>query len=145
MLFSSIGFSMDMHFCGGEIENVGFFGKADECDMMKEMKPEEVKENTHECCGGKEKKVSHCEKKYSDSSLKKGNCCHNESFMLQSVDDTSTINTLELTNVELTFVTVYIMNTFFVFEVEREVQNYTYYKPPLIDYDVIIQHQVFLI
>lgn len=142
MLFSSVGFSMDVHFCGGKIENIGFFGKAEECIMMKEAKAEKEK---HACCGSKEKVISHCSKNDLESEVIKGKCCHNENFVLQSVDDTNTSNALVLEEVDLIFVSIFILNSIYLFDNELEVNNYFNYKPPPIDYDVTILHQVFII
>ena len=36
MFSSSIGFSMDVHFCENQIESVNFFGDAEPCEMMQE-------------------------------------------------------------------------------------------------------------
>lgn len=36
MLFSSIGFSLDVHYCGDEVKSIGFFG-ATPCDMEESM------------------------------------------------------------------------------------------------------------
>lgn len=145
MLFSSVGFSIDVHYCKGGIEKIGFFGEADECDMMKDAKIEVVQETEHACCGNKQKKIAQCEKKSSDESFKKGNCCHNENYMLQTVEDGTTSSYLEVSNEDLDFVTVFIINTFYLFDGENVGESNYYYKPPLIDYDVTILHQVFLI
>ena len=142
MLFSSVGFSMDVHYCQGGIRDFSFVGKADKCDMMKEAK---VKKEEHACCKNKKEIVSHCAQNNSDSEIIKGKCCHNEKFELQSIDDTNTSTSLELTNVDLTFIAVYVLNSIYLFECETEVNNYFNYKPPPIDYDVTILHQVFII
>ena len=34
MFFSSVGFAMDMHYCGGKIKSISFFGKAKNCHEM---------------------------------------------------------------------------------------------------------------
>ena len=34
MFFTSAGFTMDMHYCGGELKSVSFFGKAKTCHDM---------------------------------------------------------------------------------------------------------------
>lgn len=142
MLFSSVGFSLDVHYCGGGIKDVSFFGKANECEMMKEV----VVEESHACCTNKSKTVvSHCSKNSSDELLSKGKCCSNESFMLQSIEDGQTSDSYEMTSVNLTFITLFILNKALLFETESNVVNYSLYRPPLIYYDAIIQHQSFLI
>jgi len=140
MLFSSIGFSMDVHFCGGKIETIGFYGKADECDMMKKA---EMQKQSHACCPSTKKVKSHCQKK--SDSISKEDCCQNETFLLQSTDDGQTSNTLDLATTDLTFVSLFVFNQLFNFDSETEINNFNHYSPPLIPQDVTILHQVFLI
>ena len=133
---------MDVHFCGGEVESVGFYGKADECEMMKEAK---ISKSQHACCSAKTEKKSHCQKKSSNNAVKKGNCCVNETFILQTTDDGQTTSAFNIANIDITFVTLYVFNEFFSFENETQVNDFNYYSPPKLYYDAIIQHQVFLI
>ena len=142
MLFSSVGFSIDVHFCGGEIETIGFYGKADECDMMKKA---EMQKQTHACCPSQKKVKTHCSKNTKKNSISKKSCCQNETFVLQSTDDGQTSNTFDLANVDLTFVALFVYNQLFNFEGEADLNNFNHYSPPLIPQDVIILHQVFLI
>ena len=142
MLFSSIGFSMDIHFCGGEIETIGFYDKADQCNMMKKA---EMQTKSHACCSAKTETVSHCQTKSTENTVKKGSCCTNEQFTLQSTDDAQTSTVFNLTNIDLTFVTLYIFNQVYNFEPKTEINNFDYYSPPPIPNDVTILHQVFII
>jgi hypothetical protein len=138
MLFSTIGFSMDIHYCGGEINNVAFFGKAKKCDMMKKSNQAEF----HPCHQNIEKK---CRSNSSNNSFSKNSCCDNQSYVLQSLENGKTSNTYELASVDLTYVTVFILSNFILFEEEINSVEYIYYSPPLISQDVNVLHQVFLI
>lgn len=143
MLFSSIGFSLDVHYCSGGIKDVSFFGKANECEMMKEVV---VEEGSHACCSSKNTViVSHCSKNSSDNLLSKGKCCSNQSFILQSLEDGQTSDSFNFTSIDFTFIALFVFNIALLFETERKVVNYSLYKPPLIHYDAIVQHQSFLI
>jgi len=143
MLFSSIGFSMDVHFCGNEIESIGLYGKADECEMMKKN---EQKQEKHACCSSSQpKKATHCSNNSSENDLKKGKCCQNESFSLQSLNDFSTSTTLQLNSIDLSFIVTYVYNQLIHFSTSKEANPIDDYSPPLCYYDVIILHQVFLI
>jgi len=140
MLFSSIGFSMDVHFCNEGLGSVSFFGKADECaDVI------EDEELTHDCCGSHEVEKSHCEKTSTDCEIGDEDCCHNESFTFQTMHDASHSNSLEIANIDLTFVTIFIFNHFHLFEGESTVEDFFYYSSPPIVNDVTVLHQVFLI
>ena len=143
MLFSTVGFSIDIHYCGGEIENIGFYEKAKECDMMKKAK---MSVNTHSCCPSSKSKVkSHCSKKSSKDTIKKGSCCVNDTFVLQSTDDGQAANEFHLSQVDLTFVAVYIVNEFINLNTTKKTTNFCEYSPPLITQDVTVLHQVFII
>ena len=138
MLFSTIGFSMDIHYCGGEIENFAFYGKADECKMMK-------KSSVNDLPACHQKTEKKCHKNSSKKGYSKKSCCDNHSYTLQSIENSKTSNTLELASVDLTFVTVFILSNFILFEEETNSDECFYYTPPLISQDVTILHQVFII
>ena len=143
MFFSSIGITMDVPYCGGELENVSFFGKADQCEMMKEVNFEK---EPHACCENKnEKLIPHCSKNDSDELLSKGKCCSNENYMLQTLDDGQTSDSFEITDIDLHFIALFVINKCYLFETEKKVIDYRLCRHPLLDYDVIIQHQSFLI
>jgi len=143
MLFSSIGFSMDIHFCGNEIESIGLYGKADECEMMKKL---EQKQEKHACCSSSQpKKATHCSNNSPENDIKKGKCCQNEIFSLQSLNDFSISNAFYLSSTDCSFAVVYIYNIQFNLETKRELNPLDDYSPPLLNQDVTILHQVFLI
>ena len=138
MLFSTIGFSMDIHFCGGHVDNFAFYGQADECSMMKKGTSEE----TPSCHQKVEKKChSHSDK----NAISKKNCCENESYVLQTIEDGQTSNSFEIANFDLTIVTVFILSNFNLFEFETKRAEYFNYSPPILNDDVTILHQLFLI
>jgi len=140
MLFSSVGFSMDVHFCDEGIRDVSFFGKADECSEVVENET-----STHECCGKEVVEKSHCEETSTDCEVSDEGCCHNESFTFQTIHDANHSNSLEISDVDLSFVTVFILSHFHLFEDETAVEGFFYYSSPPITSDVIVLHQVFLI
>ncbi len=139
MLFSTVGFSMDIHYCGGKIDNVAFYSKADECKMMKKG----TQNNLHSCHKAKEKT---CHTNLKGQSFSKKNCCDNQTFTLQSLTDSKTSDNFEIANVDLTFVTVFILSNFNLFVTDKtNLLEHFYYSPPLLKQDVTILHQVFLI
>ena len=138
MLFSTVGFSMDIHFCGGEIDNVAFYDKADECEMMKKGNQSDLPP----CHQKAEKK---CHSNSNKNGISKNSCCDNQTYLLQSLDDSETNNGFDVANVDLTFVTVFILSNFNLFEVENSQSEYVDYTPPIVEQDVTVLHQVFLI
>lgn len=67
LVFSSAGFSVNRHFCKGDLVKVSFYGSPHQCDK-------EVKSHC-------EKSGDHCRKKQ-----QKSNCCDNESLTFDGVE-----------------------------------------------------------
>lgn len=58
MLFTSVGFSADLHFCKGELKSFSFFGKAESCHTIKRSCPHHagmvvVDKSEKDCCSNK--------------------------------------------------------------------------------------------
>lgn len=138
MFSSSIGISMDMHFCGNELQSFSFFGEAEACEMTQ---PKQEKKSDKSCCEAPEKEIKTC----SNSEVSKGNCCHNENLVLESggVFDTSDVS-LEQFQQVLTAVIVLVPN-FNLYRISNEKVNYAHYNPPPLTKDISILHQVFRI
>ncbi len=147
MLFSSVGFSMDIHYCGGEIESIGFFSDAPECEMMakKECKP--IKKESHSCCPSAKEEIKqemscHSQEEQADDKP----CCHNEKIQLEQTSEATNVDQISLELTDLTFTAVYILINQNVIAVTIEDKiNYPHYSPPLLTEDVAILHQVFII
>ena len=61
MCITTTGFSMNIHFCGGELQDVAFFSGDTECSMMMEMKqapacPMHAQVTKH-CCQDKDLQI----------------------------------------------------------------------------------------
>ena len=135
MFSSSIGFSMDVHFCENQIESVNFFGDAEPCEMMQESM------KGHSCCEAPKKEIKSCHNK----EMAKDNCCHNESFSLSNSGEleTSSFSLVQFQQV-ITAIIVLFPNIN-VLKTLRKKANYAYYKPPPIIKDISILIQVFRI
>ncbi|GAA0874897.1 hypothetical protein GCM10009118_13050 [Wandonia haliotis] len=137
MLSSSIGVSMDVHFCGGELKSFNFFGEADACEMQ-----EPKKDYNRSCCDSEQiKENQQCE----HSSELQNNCCHNETFSID-VSDSFEVDYFTL---NLSQSPVYIpLNCHFQLtfsEIKSELNYFHYYHPPPIDQDIQVLYQVFRI
>lgn len=75
----TIGFSMDVHYCQGEIQSYSLFGKAEACDMMKSQSR---KTKVKSCCKRKMQSSSEDHK----TSIHK-HCCYNQMIHLELDDD----------------------------------------------------------
>jgi len=143
MFSTSIGFSMDIHYCGDEMKSFSIFGDAEKCEMATKKKVEE--EQSHACCHNKakaDKKMScHLNTDGDDS-----NCCHNEEIVLELDSDFDLNQDAEVViQQDFVFTTLYIFNSLFVYTIEEKTTPYFQYKPPLLIADVSILHQVFII
>jgi len=137
MFFSSAGFAMDMHYCGGELKSVSFFGKAKNC---------------HEMAGEDEAPMKNCPHHKKMMADKKGcsedkNCCSNKTVHFQSDQDhqlktADFVVSKQLKQFVIAYVSVFLGEDF---DLKREVIAFAYYKPPLIPRDIPVLHQTFLL
>jgi hypothetical protein len=144
MFTSSVGFSMDMHFCGNEIKSFSFFGKAEPCEMMQpkvEKSEEKVKE--HACCHSSEKKeVVKLECGHEEM---KGICCHNETMTMLSGGELETPEVSIPEFQQALIAIIVFLPSFKIFETVNKVSDYAFYNPPPLIKDVSILNQVFRI
>lgn len=137
MFFTSVGLTMDMHYCGGELKSVSFFGKAKTCHDMAGKSETPTKDCPHQ------KKMA-AEKK--GCSEDKG-CCSNKTVQLQSDQDQKVqtndfVVSKQLKQFVIAYVAVFFANDF---GLQREVANFSHYKPPLIQRDIPVLNQTFLL
>ena len=93
MLFTSVGFSADLHFCKGEFKSFSLFGKAESCHTVKKSCPH------------------HSNKVVSDQSEK--DCCSNKTIEFDDLDSDYNISIdAELTDIQLKFVTSFVCSFF---------------------------------
>ncbi|MBL1279334.1 MAG: hypothetical protein COA33_003640 [Fluviicola sp.] len=137
MLFTTTGFSMDIHFCEGKIAQVSFFSKADACEMEKKVTVE------HECCANNAKQIS--KSNNGQESIDNERCCFNETVVLSSTNDFSEADETSLSHSQLTFITAFVLSSYNLFFAEEKVPNFSHYSPPLINEDISVLHQVFII
>lgn len=145
MFTSSVGFSMDVHFCGNELKNFSFVGEAEACEMQDaqvvEVKDAQVE---HACCHAP-KKVEKVKEICNHKEQAKGVCCHNETFeMIASGEiETSKISLPQFQ--QMLIAVIVLVPNINIFEVVSEPINYAFYNPPPLVKDVSILHQVFRI
>ncbi len=68
LMFSSVGYSVDMHICRGKVKHFSFFGKAEDC------------------FGHKQSCSNLVHKKSSKQTFSKKKCCTNVSFSVDHID-----------------------------------------------------------
>jgi len=124
LLLSSIGFSLDIHYCQGTIESIGIYASAEKCSGEMEVTK----------CGN-----------HSDDGISKTPCCSNEQFFYQTGNAYNTSNYLSSQTVSI--VTVLQgdddaqTDVFF----KENVLSYNGSDPPLVVQDLNILYDTFLI
>jgi len=135
MFFTSVGFSIDMHFCGNHLQSFNLLGKAKDCTEMAATAA------TKGC--QMHKKMTTPRDGYS---IQKKDCCHNRTLNLQA-DLTSEIQTndfmvsQQLQDFVVAFVVVFLQNR----PSKTTSSNFALYKPPLIPRDIPVLVQSFLL
>ena len=137
MFFTSAGFTMDMHFCGGELKSISLFGKAKTC---------------HDIVGENETPMKNCPHHKKMMVEKKGcsedkDCCSNETLVLQADQDQKVQTNDFVVNKQLKQFVIAFVAVFFAadFDLQRDTANFAHYKPPLIQRDIPVLNQTFLL
>jgi len=134
---SSISFAIDIHYCGGQIKSINFFGEAQSC----QKKVKEIKESAKgECCSNENNEYSHCKMK-----SKKKDCCHNEQIVFEQDNDLKLTDKSTVNLEEISPVLVYVLVSQLFFEFDTKPTFYSYYDPPLLSQNILVQQQVFRI
>jgi len=136
MFFTSAGFTMDMHYCGGELKSVSFFGKAKTCHEMTGENKTPMKDCPHH------KKMAAKKKGCSEDK----DCCSNKNVQLHDQDQKVQTNDFVVSKQLKQFVIAYVA-IFFIddFDLQREATTFALYKPPLIPRDIPVLNQTFLL
>lgn len=121
VLFSSMSFTIDKHFCGETLIDVSYFGEADKCGM------EGMEMNS------------------TAKKVKKKKCCKDETiFVESSTFDKEKLITLQSVDLEFVFSYAYsYINLYQSITLEKE--YYKDFSPPDVEQDVQVLHQTFLI
>lgn len=121
VLLSSMSFTIEKHFCGGELMDISYFGEADGCDMddLSTVSSYEV--------------------------VKENSCCVDETQIVESTTfDKERITKVTQKNIE--FVAFFAYSYINIFnEVLLEEEPYKEFSPPDIIQDIQVFHQSFLI
>ncbi|MDB4850986.1 hypothetical protein OAH61_01055 [Flavobacteriaceae bacterium] len=121
VMFSSMSFTIDEHFCGSRLMDVSYFGDADNCGM------DEIDMSSN------------------ISVFKKNNCCKDQITLLQSsIFNKEKFINLQHVDAEVLF---FKANSYLgaYKDIAIEIEYYTDFSPPDIAQDFQVLHQVFLI
>ena len=140
MLFSSIGYGIEIHFCDGEIKNIGLFN-VEPCDMGQNLNELENIANLPPC----HQKLNTSESKSHENGITKGSCCHNERL---SFDNNSELPQVDFPSFKLNHLNIIPAVTvanFNLYNYEVVSVYFQHYRPPLFDADIAVLYQVFRI
>ena len=122
VLFSTMSFTIDMHYCGDTLVETAIFHKAKGCGM--EM---DATSNNSEC------------------SIVKKNCCKEEQIVVKGQKELK-ISFDKLTFDQQVFVSCFAYSYINLFNgLDKKVIPFEVYVPPLISKDIHVLDQVFLI
>lgn len=129
VLVSSTGISVGMHLCGGELEDLSFFGAKVDCPM------EQQKETVPAC------------HKVPASGDNATDCCDDHTLVFEHSDSVQHLKAQLLTKtVDLKFVAAFKVVILRLFAPEAAVEStYAYYNPPPIARDIPVLVQSFLL
>lgn len=136
MFFTSVGFSMDMHFCGHQLKSFNLLGKAKNCYELAGVE-------TPKTCQEKTEAVSLPD----GCTLDKPDCCSNKTLHVQADQNQRSQSNDIAENISLQHI-ILIARVFQSFKQTKIVSNtadFLHYQPPLILRDIPVLVQSFLL
>ena len=133
---SSTGFSIDLHYCQGQIKSFSLIREAESCHQKAEK----------EHCK-KQQKPCHAAQSNSDELGKcKKNCCSNKTIKVESNDDAKKLQTTELSQKQIKFLTAFVQ-VFLLEKIDlsKIIVPHLNYIPPLLNKNIPILIQSFLL
>ena len=121
VLFSTMSFTVNMHYCGDTLVETTLFNKAKGCGMEME------KPSTEGC------------------SITKKNCCDDKQLVIDGQDELK-LNSDKLTFEQQQFVASFVYTYINLFEgLDKNVSSYEEYKPPLVVKQIFKIDETYLI
>lgn len=134
VLVSSTSYTIDFHYCQGQLKSFSLFGKAKNCHEMADKMTS---------CQHHKKQVEEVPMTCSSSD---NNCCNNKTVNFESDFDLQIVNPDYLNLESLSFVVACEHSSFDdLFVGITDVTTYAYYKPPLIQKDIPVLFESLLL
>lgn len=132
VILASAGIIVNKHYCKGELKNIALFVEAEQCHDVRTRK---IKTQCHpgkNTCQQSEKKEGR-------------KCCENKTVFLETDDFISTMASPKI-NPEFQLIAVtFILYNDLLFSTEKRFVKFLNYKPPLIESDIPVLVQSFLL
>ncbi len=118
VLFSTMSFAIDMHYCGGTLIDIAMYHKAETCGMEIDINKQNVDESS---------------------------CCSDEQIVIEAQDELQI--TLDFFSLDQhLFITSYVYSFISLFEdIEENTLSYSKYNPPLVVKDIFKLDETYLI
>ena len=130
MLFSSSSFSIAMHFCMGELETVSLIGKAESCQMIQERPS----------CGANQSNISDEHHRITNEN----SCCQDQKVLIDGQNEVIENSIVAFSEIHLAAIVAPLDYIWFE-TIIVDGPSYKNYCPPLIDRDIQVLVQSFLI
>ncbi|WP_326492543.1 HYC_CC_PP family protein, partial [Sinomicrobium oceani] len=129
VLFSTVSFTVEKHFCGDFLVDTALFVKADSCGMVAEkIQSPTIKDTGSSAC-----------------TVSKTSCCSDEIALIQGQDTLQKATSLEWQH-QLVSVQAFVYVYLNLFEgLKENVIPFRDYAPPLVVQDIQVLHDTFLI
>lgn len=122
VMFTTMSFTMDMHYCGASLVDLSFFSSADSCGM------------------DKIKSTQDCETEITTSS-----CCTEQQLVKEANQDLK-ISFDKLTLEQQTFVATFLYSYINLFEdFDENIKSFIDYSPPFLERDIQLLYELYLI
>ncbi len=129
VLLSSTNFTLGMHFCMGQLESVALFSDPDPCEMAPQKSPCSTDKHDPDC---------------EHQQLTKKGCCEDHTLVLEGSEELSIVKPFSIPDVHMAAV-LYAMVSFIFTSPSVSHYSFNDYSPPLIERDIPVLIQSFLI
>ncbi len=129
VLLSSTSFTFGIHFCMGQLESIAFFSSADPCEMAQQKTPCATDKHDLDC---------------DHQQVTKKGCCEDHTLVLEGSEELSIVKSISAPDFQMTAV-LYALVSFIFTSPSVDYYSFNDYSPPLINRDITVLVQSFLI
>ena len=137
MLFTSVGFSMDLHYCQGHLKSISLIGKAKNCHELQAQ-------STSDHCKKAKASCNHTGESLTQKEA--DGCCNNKTVTIVDLDEDFFISDGNLEYNTLNIIAINLDQSHIdAIVVNHDVDAYLHYKPPETHKDFQSYFQIFII
>ncbi|MGK7391507.1 MAG: HYC_CC_PP family protein [Candidatus Cyclobacteriaceae bacterium M2_1C_046] len=129
VLLNSMSFTFSMHFCMGQLESIALFSGAEPCEMATQKSP----------CAN-DKHDPDCE----PQQVTKKGCCEDQTLVIEGHEDLTLLTKVAVPDFQMIAV-IYAVVSFLFSDIAVDHYTFNDYSPPLIERDIPVLVQSFLI